>query len=395
MLVIVGISMGIVEDAYTDEFKLTPSLAVKEEYNDNILYSQENTEKAFITTLSPGLALTDKTERLDLSLSGRLDHRLYSNHSNLNATDQYYEGTGKYTFTPRLNFSGKALYSDDSRPDRDFETSGLSYTNVKRQRQNYTTSGDYMLSEKTMTTFSYDYLNDKYNSDSFTDLESHTFDLGFIRDMSSVLESTKARMNMGYAKYNIPGMKIDNYETTVGIDRALNEKWNVLVNGGTRYTYSRFSVMEFVAAPPFLIERKETNSGWGAVGQLTLTYNGERGSNSGYLSAVHNILPASGRSGASERTSFILSVHKRFTYELYGTLWAGYFINRSDTNQFSTQKIDEDTVSLNPGIRYEFDKDKAIEASYGYNWTKYNLNNTRAQRNTFFVRFRMQHHLFE
>ena len=50
VLVVVGIFMGIVENAYTDEFKLTPSLAVKEEYNDNILYSQTNTEKDFITT---------------------------------------------------------------------------------------------------------------------------------------------------------------------------------------------------------------------------------------------------------------------------------------------------------------------------------------------------------
>ena len=38
---------------------------------------------------------------------------------------------------------------------------------------------------------------------SHTDLEAHTFNLGFIRDMSNVLESTKARMNMGYAKYNM------------------------------------------------------------------------------------------------------------------------------------------------------------------------------------------------
>ena len=178
---------------------------------------------------------------MDLSLSGRLDHRLYSSHSNLNATDQYYEGTGKYAFTPRFNLSGKALYSLDSRPDRDLETTGLSFTNVKRQRQNYTLSGDYLLSEKTMTTFSYDYLNDKYDSVSYTDLESNTFNLGFIRDMSIFLESTKARMNMGYAKYNMPGMKIDNYEATIGIDRALNEKWNIVLDGGARYTIREFT----------------------------------------------------------------------------------------------------------------------------------------------------------
>jgi hypothetical protein len=384
---------GMVRDAVGDEFKLTPSLAVKEEYNDNILYSPTDAQKDFIATLSPGLALTDRTERMNISLSGRLDHRLYSSHSDLNATDQYYEGTGKYAFTPRLNLSGKALYSRDSRTDRDFETTGLSFTNVKRERQNYTVSGDYLLSEKTMTTFSYDYLNDTYDSLSRTDMEANTFNLGFIRDMSTVLESTKARMNMGYAKYNVPGIKIDNYEATIGIDRAFNEKWNLLFDGGSRYTRSQFTITEFVLVPPFSIERKEKNSGWGVVGQLALTYKGER--NSGKISANLDVLPASGYSGSTERTSFAFYVSRRFTYEFYGTLSGGYYINRSKAGEFSTQRIDEDTIGLTPSIRYEFDKDKAIEASYTYNRTKYNVSGDEAQRNTFFVRFRIQHHLFE
>jgi len=202
-------------------------------------------------------------------------------------------------------------------------------------------------------------------------------------------------MNMVYAKYNMPQTKIDNYEATVGIDRKLNEKWNLLINAGARYTDSTFKTTEFALVPPFFIPREVTNSGWGAVGQLTLAYTGERGSNNGYLSAAHNIMPASGSTAASERTSFILSINKRFTYEFYGTLWAGYFINRSDRNEFSMQRIDENALHLTPGIRYEFDKDKAIEASYRYSQTRYNLSSTYVQSNTFFVRFRIQHHLWE
>jgi hypothetical protein len=404
ILVVVGIFVGIVEDAYTDDFRLTPSLAVKEEYNDNILYSTTNTQKGFITTLSPGLALTDRTERMDLSLSGRLDHRLYSSHRDLNATDQYYEGSGKYAFTPRLNLSGKALFSRDSLPGRDFETSGLSLSNVKRDRQNYTFSGDYLLSEKTMNTFGYDYLNDKYYSISYSDLEAHTFNLGFIRDMSGVFESTKARLNMGYAQYRTPtpGMKVDNYEATIGIDRALNEKWNLLFDGGARYTISetRFTVLElFQPFPPLPIfslvpvEKTERNRGWGMVGQLALTYKGER--DNGNLSVVRDISPASGYSGSTERTSLAFYVSRRFTYELYGTLSGGYYINKSKAGEFSTRRTDENMMRISPGIRYEFDKDKAIEAAYTYNKTKYNVSNSEAQRNTFFVRFRMQHHLFQ
>ncbi len=394
--------MGVVDNAYADEFKLTPSLAVEEEYNDNILYSSTGAQQDFITTISPGLALTDRTERMNIFLSGKLDHRLYSSHSDLNTTDQYYEGTGKYAFTPRLNLSGKALYSLDSRPDRDLETTGLSFTSVKRKRQNYTFSGDYLLSEKTMTTFSYDYLNDTYDSLSYTDLDANTFNLGFIRDMSCFLESTKGRMNMGYAKYNTPGMRVDNYEATIGIDRALNEKWNFLLDGGARYTISetRFTELEIVQPfPPFPlfravpVEKTERSRGWGTVGQLALTYKGER--DNGTISASIDVLPASGYSGTTERTSFTFYVSRRFTYELYGTLSGGYYINKSSAGEFSTQKTDENTMRIGPGVRYEFDKDKAIEASYIYNRTQYKVRNTEAQRNIFFVRFRMQHHLFE
>jgi hypothetical protein len=399
----VGLMPGMAREAIGDEFKLTPSLAVKEEYNDNILYTQTNTRKDFISTISPGLSLTDRTERMDIYLSGRLDHRLYSSHNDLNATDQYYESTGKYALTPKLNLSGKALYSRDSRPDSDLETTGLSLlTNVTRNRQNYAISSDYLLSEKTMATFSYDYLNDTYDAVLYNDLESHTFNLGFVRDMSNILESTKARMNMGYAKYNMPGINIDNYEATIGIDRAFNEKWNLLFDGGARYTISetRFTTLELVQPLPPLpffslvpVEKTERNRGWGMVGQLALTYKGER--DSGNLSVVHDISPASGHSGSTERTSFAFYVSRRFSYELYGTLSGGYYINKSKTGEYSTQKIDENMMRISPGIRYEFDKDKAIEASYTYNKTKYNVRNTEAQRNTFFVRYRIQHHLFE
>jgi hypothetical protein len=385
--------MGIADNACADEFKLTPSLTVKEEYNDNILYSSTNSQKDLFATISPGLVLRDRTERMNIFLSGRIDQRLYSKYSDLNATDQYYEGTGKYAFTPRFNLSGKVLYSRDSLPDRDFETTGLSLTNVKRKRQNYTFSGDYLLSEKTMATFSYDYINDMYDSLPRSDLEANTFNLGFIRDMNGFLESTKARMNMGYTKYNMPGMKVDNYEATLGIDRALNEKWNLLLDGGTRYTKSKFNITEFVLVPPFFVERKERNSGWGVVGQLALTYKGEK--DSGNLSVVHDISPASGYSGSTERTSIAFSVSRRFTYELYGTLSGGYYINKSNAGEFSAQKIDENMMRISPGIRYEFDKDKTVEASYTYNKTKYNVSNTEAQRNIFFIRFRIQHNLFE
>ena len=48
------------------EFNLIPSLAVREEYNDNIFFSYSDTIDDFITTVSAGLELTERTEQLDL-----------------------------------------------------------------------------------------------------------------------------------------------------------------------------------------------------------------------------------------------------------------------------------------------------------------------------------------
>ncbi len=394
MLFCLGLTLGMVMDAKSDEFKLTPSLTVKEEYNDNILYARpEEKQKDFITTISPGLVLIDRTERMDLSLSGRLDRRWYSNHRDINATDQYYESTGKYALTPRLNFFGKALYSRDSKIDRDIETTGLLFTNVRRDRQNYFISSDYAFSEKTIATLSYDYLNDKYQNVEYADLEANTFNFGFIRDMSTILESTKARFNIGYAKYIVTGMKIDNYEAMIGMDHEFNEKWSMLLDGGGRYTRSKFVDIQQTSPPFFFRETKEKNSGWGMVGQLVFTYKGKQ--NSGSISAIIDLLPASGRTASTERTSFIFYVSRRFTYELYGTLSGGYYLNKSRQGELSTQRIDEDTIRINPSLRYEFDKDKTIEVSYAYSRKKYNVSGNKAQQNVFYIRFRMQHHLFE
>lgn len=403
MIVVVGISMCIVEDAYTDEFKLTPSLAVKEEYNDNIRYTSTNTDKDFISTISPGLVLTNRTERTAFSLLGRLDHRLYSSNRDLEDTDQYYEVSGEHALTERFNLSGKALYTKDSRPDRDFETTGLALVNVKRERQSYTASGYYLLSERFMTTFGYNYLKDTYDSPTYTGLEANSYNLGFVRDLTGFLESTKARMNIGYAKYNynVSGLKIDNYEATIGVEHPLNEKWSLLFDGGGRYTQSRYKLTEYVLVPiipPYfyeidVVERMKKNNDWGVIGTLTLSFKGPR--DNGTISAVYDLLPAAGRSGTAQRSSFVFNLSRRFTYELYGTLSGGYYLNRSHQGEFSTQEIDESTMRISPGIRYQFDKDKMIEAVYTYNRSKYNVDNTKAERNVFMVRFKIQHDLFE
>lgn len=386
--------------AMGDEFQLTPSITIKEEYNDNILYTSSDRKSDFISTIVPGLSLLEKTERLNVSLSGRAESRFYGSHSNLNDTDQYYEGSGKYAVTPRFSISGKAFYSDDTRPDRDLEESGLVMSSVRRWRQNYMASADYALSEKTITSFSYEFLDHTFDSSEYSDLEAHTFNLTALHDLSGTFSSTKLHTGLTYSAYRIPGMKVDSGQATLGIIRDISEKWAFTIIGGVRYTESRFTVYtpQYIYWGPFIIgtrylEEDQRNHGWGGVGHIALAYKGEK--SSGELRAARDIMPASGRSGVSERTFIVFSSRRQLSSELFATLQGGYYINKSNEGEFSTSKIDEDTVRISPGVRYEFNKDTALEANYIYNKTWNNDSNTEAQRNIFQIRFMVQHDLFK
>jgi len=391
--VVVFCVMASVASGRADEVKLTPSITVKEEYNDNILYAPSETYKDFFTMISAGLSFLQKTERLKVDLSGRADRRIYSRYSEFNATDQFYSGTGSYSMTERLGLTGKAGYSVDSRPDRDLEVTGLSFTGVERYRQTYGFGANYLLSEILLATFTYDYLNDKYDDARYSDMEAHIFNLGAVHDLNYFMQKTQARTNIVYSRYNIQNSRIDNYEWTVGLNRALDEKWNLLADGGLRYTTSRFTFTEAIRTPPFLLYRYEDNKEWGGAGQLALTYKSEK--NSGEVKINHDIMPASGRSGTTERTAFLANITMRLTYDLQWGVSGGYFINKSRAGQYSVQRIDEESLWISPNVIYNHSRDVSIGLSYIHNRSHSYVAGTDTERNVFQIRYRMQHDLFQ
>ena len=376
-----------------DEFKLTPSVAIKEQYNDNILYTVKERQYDYLTTLSPMFSLTERTEKRDLNVSARLDDRLYARHSELNAKDQFYQGNFNYIGTPRFRFFTKAFYSQESSPDRDLEVAGFAMTTVRRDRQNYAVSGNYAISEKTSAILGYEYLYDRYENQQYDDLQSNSVGLGFVHDLSYFVNTTKARVNLRYSRYHYTSSDVNNYEGLLGFSRALSETWNILVDGGVHYVSSISS--ENIASP-YAYSNTSQNmrySSWGGVGQLTIDYQGER--TSGKFTVSRDLKPASGIAGVTERTSAAFFIKRKFTYEFSGSLGAGYIFNKSGPGAFSNSMIDQETLSITPVFQYEFSKDMAFEASYTYSKTQYNITRTEADRNLFLVVFKIQHHMFE
>jgi hypothetical protein len=403
---LLGLLLGMLLSlpAAGDEIRIIPMISIKEEYNDNLYFEKSSGLSDFITTASPGLKLERNTERLKAGMTARLDERIYVDNTDLNATDQDYQGNIGYALSPRFSLGATAGFTRDSSPDREIETTGLVMNALKRDRQKFGGSGRYAISETTLTSFSADYTKDHYENNSpsqsnpyFRDMEAKNANLLFIHDLSAVLPATKGRASLGYANYRYVDSTIDNYTAMVGFGRAFHELWNVIVDAGVRYTPSQYETSQYQFVPPFsfvLVTNTVQTQGWGGVGNAVVSYKDDISSID--FSLNHDIMAASGRTGASERTSVGIRMSRRFAYEFTGLFSSGYFMNKSDTGQYSAQAIDEQTLYITPGIRYNFTTDMSMDVSYTYTRTAYQEgSDSDADRNLVMVRFSMQYPLFE
>lgn len=381
-----------------DEIRIVPMITVKEEYNDNLFFATSAGTSDFITTASPGLKLERNTERLRAGFSARLDQRIYLDNPDMNASDQDYQASLGYALSPRLSLGVKAGFTQDSSTDRDIETTGLVMNTSTRNRQAYGATGNYAISEITQASFSGGYSKDHYmnnnenpNNPYFGDTESKNASLLFIRDLSAFLPATKGRASLNYANYRYSDSIVDNYSAMLGFSRAFHEAWNASLDIGGRYTPSQFESSQDTYAPGNETEKTE---GFGVVGNAAVSYRDETSSLN--FSLKHDIMPASGRTSAADRTAVGLSVARRFSHEFSGLLSSGYFMNNSNPGQYAAQAIDEQTFFITPGIRYNFTNDMSMDVSYTYTRTAYQQEgDADADRNLFLVRFSMQYPLFE
>jgi hypothetical protein len=363
------------------EVRLIPSVSVREEYNDNVLYTSTNVLRDFITTISPGLQFTSRSEKAELSFLTRADAIAYKDNSEFNDVDQTYRGKAGYRLTPQLGLFAEAGYLRDSSPGRDIEVTGLVTTNVRRERTSGAAGGDYLIGENTTATLNYSYGRDRYAGQQMVNETTHSASLGFSHDLGRYLDQTKAIFNLGYDRFEYEGALVQNYSGTVGFSRDLTEKWTIVAVGGVRSTTTEFDTAQ------------HSNQGQGWVGHASLAYGGEKTRAS--LSFTQNIMAASGTSGPTERTSAALDCSGRLAYEWYAFLSAGYFWNRSDRTEFNRTSIDEETAYVSPGIRYEFNRDVSVESSYRYSQVHNKQTDTRAERNIIMVRLLLQHRFFE
>ena len=383
-----------------DERKAVPSIALKQEYNDNLYFSTRSRQSDFISTVSPALELMNNTERLQAGLKLQVDSSYYQANQTLDSVDQDFSGSLRYALSPRTNLFTAAGYRRDSRVDSEFTQTGLILGAVPRDRYSYRLGGDYALSELMGMKLTYSFNSETYESALYSDYKSNDVSWELNRDLSTLLSRTVGRMRLGTAKYDYTGTQnsnngsqTTNYTGTIGAERSYDERFSYFADIGLRYTESTFNTFHVVPTEiPFLFQvvpYQAQTDGTGLTGQAGVTYKGEL--NDATVAFSHDIGAASGSSGTVERTTLQGNAVRRLNETSRVAFSAGYALNKSTQDGRATAAIDEVSYWLQPRLVYDVTRQFSIETSYSYALVHYNVTSTEAYRNLVLLRLVYQY----
>lgn len=364
--------------ALADERKVIPSIAVQQDYNDNLFFSSQMRERDFITTVSPALELKNNTERLQAGIKMQLNSVYYHENQNLNSLGQDYSGTLRYAVSPRTNMFTSAGYRRDLLVDRDFTQTGFLAGAVARNQYTYRLKGDYALSEVMDGQLQYSFDHDYYENSDYSDYKSQDISFLLNRNLSRYISRTTGRMNLGVTRYDTTGVEVTNYSGTIGAKRHLTEQISCFVDIGLRYTNSVSEAMSVYADSP------------GLSGKASISYLGNA-----KLTLSRGVMATSGRSGTIERTAVEGNANRRLTETTRVDFSTGYFMDKSMQDELAALTVDERSIWLQPKIFYDFTDRIALETSYNYSMVNNRVTNTDAYRNLVLFRLVFQYPIFK
>ena len=350
----------LISKAYGDDFTLTPSISLEQNFKDNVLLdsSTGKTVNDAVTTVSPSILMHERTERFDLDVSSGLSRFLYRDNTNLDTTDKSAASYLSYRLSQLSDVSLSADYRDDSQPDRDIAQTGLVLGTSERIFSQYNFTWSQSLSEKTSWQTNLFRSEETFKNPKYVDNSTDAVNLAVSRNIEDLLENSSISIEGGFQRVDFSRSIEDHADTTslsLGVQKNLSQTVSTRFSLGLQSSVSTFDTWFM----PTWRERDE-----GMMGQFLLKEILEYGERS--LSIAHNIGVNSGSSGLTNRTSVEIKASWRFTEELSASLSCDFFLNKASKSKLSTTNFNEQTFTLNPGLLYRFNDSWQAIAKYEY-----------------------------
>lgn len=240
------------------------SLAVSEEYNDNVFLSDTDRKSDFITRISPRLDLSFRAPKASLTLGYSPSFNIYSSHSERNSTSQRFNSQASLQPSERLSLGVNASFLKSEEVAEQREVLVVDPGALRQNRELTTTTVgaqlSYKLSPTLQPTLGASYTNTDYQGGVVDDSETYaaTFSLAYTLGARSTL-SVGAKHTL--FDYQGP-IDATTQEYTLGLSYKLTPTLTAAASGGITFTDIDG------------ISGNKTNFSGG----VSLTHQGERGS---------------------------------------------------------------------------------------------------------------------
>jgi hypothetical protein len=229
---------GGTRTALAADFKLTPSLTLSEEFNDNILESATDKRSDFVTRVQPGVALLYQAPRLSGDLRYNFDYRYYARGSRGDEKIHSLALHGSAALTE--NFLFVEVSDTLSRVSLDVTRDNTSESLfVNQTDQNTASVSPYLLwrlGEKTVLRTGYRFIDTRYWSSPGVNKQTHMVFADLNYEISAHLNLTAA---YSFSKVDTELVRYDEHDVSTGFKYEYADK--SFLFGGIGNSWQDFS----------------------------------------------------------------------------------------------------------------------------------------------------------
>lgn len=371
------------------EVTLVPTLTVRAEMDDNVLFSRVTPISDYVGIATPGVSADYRTDRGYANVRLEADFLRYAQEESLDRSNQRFSLGAGYAVTELLQATGRVSYINDTSLETQLQETGILTLRQEVERYSVGAGLSYRLSPRADAGVDVSYQSVNYDGPSL-DFEDYrvSFQYNYLLGNGTSVFTVQPY----YERYTSEASEVKNYGMSFGLSHAFTETWSLKAFLGGRYTETdyRFVQQEVVFDPsllpffPFRTVFQEVNvtdSNWAGVADISLRKRGEAYElGFGY---VHDLsYSSSGDPLELHRLygSYSRSITTRFGF----TLAASVYESKSEGRFSQTDsKYFDGAFTLN----YKLTEDYFLQGGYRYqvSWDDTLQQNQRVDRHLFFM----------
>jgi hypothetical protein len=359
--------------SWSAEWRAEPSVALRQEFNDNINLTALPHDAVWGTILTPSIKLSRNSEVSQTYASVLLNINRYTGQTNLNRNDQYYTLGSNYQ-TERDIWAGDFAYTSDSTLTSELNQTGVVLTRAQHNLLSLKPSWTRQLTERSSARLSYLYNDSRYNGGASSGLVDYTYHTLAADWFYQASERDQLSMTASYSRFQTSsgGYTANTVGLQAGLTHGFSETLQATLQLGVNQSRSvlRSQSLQIIQLFPVIVVAPVVNtlttSNLVPVLGASLTKQFETGKLSGTASRQ---LQPTGNGSLIETDQLGLDASHSFNEKLVGSVSAAAYRSRYIGNAINATNSRYYRVGV--GVNWRIDERWRLDGGYRYARSEY------------------------